>query len=68
MTSGDLDIDLSEKMTEVTSFGILTRSRIPFTASFYLSPFQPPVSEIEWGLKSTPRHGAECQEARHGAG
>ena len=36
LTSGDLDIDLSEKMTEVNSFGIL-RSRMPFTASLYLS-------------------------------
>ena len=33
LTSGDLDIDLSEKMTEVSLIKILTRNRTPFTVS-----------------------------------
>ena len=37
MASGDLDTDLSEKMTEVTSNGTLTRHRMPLTASLYIS-------------------------------
>ena len=44
LTAGDLDIDLSEKMTEVTWFGILTSNRMPFTASLSLL-----VSETDGG-------------------
>ena len=66
MTSGDLHIDLSEKMTEVTYLGWnphkVSNAAYRISLSFL-------VSEIEGGLKSTPpRYGEACQEARHGAG
>ena len=64
LTYRDLDIDLSEKVTQVTLIGIITRSRMPFIASLYLgfrdrrgfksSPPPPPWRGLPGG---PPRRG-----------
>ena len=64
MTSGGLAIDLSGKLNEVTSTGIVAGYRMPFTGLFYRSWFPRYLLGLKSTPPPTPRHGASCQEAR----
>ena len=64
MTYSDLNIDLSEMITEELRLGFL--QGIEFRLSHLFISFR--FRDSGGGLKSTPRHGAACQEVRHGAG
>ena len=63
MASSDLSIDLSKKGRSNFEWNCCMLSNAGYRIFYVL------VFEIEMGVEISPlRHGASCQEARHGTG